>query len=122
MKTFILSEGKLDSLKKTIIAESYGDKVLLVKKYLDDNYMRATLEKQGDDGSIKTMGIFVQLNDKHLPTDSRLMADGVFDILQNKFVKILGDKGERDRFLIQVIKDWYDNRISKEGCLSRYDF
>jgi hypothetical protein len=122
MKTFILSEGKLDSLKKTIIAESYGDKVLLVKKYLDDNYMRATFEKQGDDGSIKTMGIFVQLNDKHLPTDSRLMADGVFDILQNKFVKILGDKGERDRFLIQVIKDWYDNRISKEGCLSRYDF
>ena len=84
--------------------------------------MRATFEKIGDDGLVKNMGVFIQLNDKHLPTENRLMADGVFDVIQNKFNKILSDKKERDKFLIRVIKDWYDNKISKEGCLSKYDF
>ena len=122
MKKFILNEEKLNTLKKNVIQESYGDKVLIVKKFLDDNYMRASFEEIGDDGLVKNMGIFIQLNDKHLPTDNRLMADSVFDVLQNKFIKILSDKTERDKFLIRIIKDWYDNKISKEGCLSKYDF
>jgi len=122
MKTFIVNENNFNALKKKVLSESYNDKVVLVKNFLDNNFMRATFEQPGDDGVIKKMGVFIQLNDKHLPTDSKLMADGVFDILQNKFVKILSDKKERDRFLIRLIKDWYENKISKEGCLSKYDF
>lgn len=124
MKTFILSENKLNELKKNIIKESYGDKAILVKKFLDNNFMRATFTQTGDDGLKKSIGVFVQLDDNHLPTDSQLTADSVFDIVQDKFNKILNnDNKERDRFIIRVIKDWYNNEKGlNDGNLSAYDF
>ena len=46
-----------------MIHESYGDKVELIKKYLDNNFMRAAIEKDGNN-----VGIFVKLNN-NLPTE-----------------------------------------------------
>jgi hypothetical protein len=120
MKTFIISEEKL---KKNILKESYGDKAVLIKNFLDANFMRATFTKNGDDGLKKNIGIFVQLDSNKLPTDTQLTADSVFDIVQNKFNKIISDKTERNRFIIRVIKDWYNNEKGlKDGTLSVYDF
>jgi hypothetical protein len=86
--------------------------------------MRAKFTQTGDDGLKKSIGVFVQLDDNHLPTDSQLTADSVFDIVQDKFNKILNnDNKERDRFIIRVIKDWYNNEKGlKDGTLSAYDF
>ncbi len=122
MKTLILNEDRLNILKKKVIEESFCDKVLLVKKFLDGNFMRGTIEKTGDDGTIKKTGIFIQLDDKHMPTKSSIGAESVFDMIQDKFSKIVPDRGQRDKFLIRLIKDWYDNKITKDGRLSAYDF
>lgn len=120
MKTFILSE---EQLKKNILRESYSDKAIMIKNFLDSNFMRATFTKTGDDGLKKNVGIFVQLDSNRLPTDTQLTAETVFDIVQNKFNNILTDKKERDRFIIQVMKDWYNNaKDLKNGTLSKYDF
>lgn len=120
MKTFILSE---EQLKKNILRESYSDKAIMIKNFLDSNFMRATFTKTGDDGLKKNVGIFVQLDSNRLPTDTQLTAETVFDIVQNKFNNILTDKKERDRFIIQVMKDWYSNaKDLKNGTLSKYDF
>ena len=120
MKTFILSE---EQLKKNILRESYSDKAIMIKNFLDSNFMRATFTKTGDDGLKKNVGIFVQLDSNRLPTDTQLTAETVFDIIQNKFNNILTDKKERDRFIIQVMKDWYNNaKDLKNGTLSKYDF
>ena len=120
MKTFILSE---EQLKKNILRESYSDKAIMIKNFLDSNFMRATFTKTGDDGLKKNVGIFVQLDSNRLPTDTQLTAETVFDIIQNKFNNILTDKKERDRFIIQVMKDWYSNaKDLKNGTLSKYDF
>ena len=122
MKKVILSENKLNNIREEILKESFSDKVLRLKKFLDGNFMRATFQETGDDGTIKKTGIFIQL-DGGKPTKSSLKADSVFDILQNKFVKILGNKNKRDNFLIRVIKDWYGNKKGmKDGILSKYDF
>ena len=40
MKKIILTENKLNTVKKEIIEESFCDKVVLVKKFLDGNFMR----------------------------------------------------------------------------------
>ena len=120
MKTFILSE---EQLRKNILRESYSDKAIMIKNFLDSNFMRATFTKTGDDGLKKNVGIFVQLDSNRLPTDTQLTAETVFDIVQNKFNNILTDKKERDRFIIQVMKDWYSNaKDLKNGTLSKYDF
>ena len=71
---------------------------------------------------MKRTGIFIQLDDKHMPTKSMMSAASVFDMIQDKFKKILSDKNKRNKFLIRLIKDWYNNKITKDGVLSAYDF
>ena len=116
MKTIILSENGFNKVNNAIIEESYSDKVELVRKYLDNNFMRATFEKDGEN-----VGIFVKLSN-HLPTEKSYWKQDVLDILNKEFNKIITDKKERDGFLSQLLDDWYNNKISKYGSLSAYNF
>lgn len=116
MKTFILSENGLNKINKKIIEESYSDKVELVKKYLDGSFMRATFEKDGEN-----VGIFIKLSNG-LPTEKTYWKQDVLDILDREFNNLLTDKKERDGFLSQLLDDWYNNKISKYGSLSAYNF
>ena len=116
MKTIILSENGFNKINNAIIEESYIYKVELVKKYLDNNFMRATFEKDGEN-----VGIFVKLIN-HLPTEESYWKQDVLDILDKEFNNIVTDKKERGGFLSQLLDDWYNNKISKYGSLSAYNF
>ena len=116
MKTIILSENGFNKINNAIIEESYSDKVELIKKYLDNNFMRATFEKDGEN-----VGIFVKLSN-HLPTEKSYWKQDVLDILDKEFNNTVTDKKERDGFLNQLLDDWYNKKISKFGSLSNYNF
>ena len=116
MKTIILSENGFNRINNAIIEESYSDKVELIKKYLDNNFMRATFEKDGEN-----VGIFVKLSN-HLPTEKSYWKQDVLDILDKEFNNTITDKKERDGFLNQLLDDWYNKKISKFGSLSNYNF
>ena len=93
MKTIILSEDGFNKINNAIIEESYSDKVELIRKYLDNNFMRATFEKDGEN-----VGIFVKLSN-HLPTEKSYWKQDVLDILDKEFNNTVTDKKERDGFL-----------------------
>lgn len=95
MKTIILSEDGFNKINNAIIEESYSDKVELIRKYLDNNFMRATFEKDGEN-----VGIFVKLSN-HLPTEKSYWKQDVLDILDKEFNNTVTDKKERDGFLSQ---------------------
>ena len=116
MRRFILSENGLELIKGKILRESYSDKIDLVKRFLDKNFMRASTQKDG-----KNVGIFVKLNG-NIPTDESLWKQDVLDILDDEFNNIISDKKERDGFLSQLVDDWYNKKITKYGSLSRYNF
>ena len=116
MRRFILSENGLELIKGKILRESYSDKIDLVKRFLDKNFMRASTQKDGKD-----VGIFVKLNG-NIPTDVSLWKQDVLDILDDEFNNIISDKKERDGFLSQLVDDWYNKKITKYGSLSRYNF
>lgn len=116
MRRFILSENGLELIKGKILRESYSDKIDLVKRFLDKNFMRASTQKDGKD-----VGIFVKLNG-NIPTDESLWKQDVLDILDDEFNNIVSDKKERDGFLSQLVDDWYNKKITKYGSLSRYNF
>ena len=116
MRRFILSENGLELIKGKILRESYSDKIDLVKRFLDKNFMRASTQKDGKD-----VGIFVKLNG-NIPTDESLWKQDVLDILDDEFNNIISDKKERDGFLSQSVDDWYNKKITKYGSLSRYNF
>lgn len=116
MRRFILSENGLELIKGKILRESYSDKIDLVKRFLDKNFMRASTQKD-----CKDVGIFVKLNG-NIPTDESLWKQDVLDILDDEFNNIISDKKERDGFLSQLVDDWYNKKITKYGSLSRYNF
>lgn len=116
MKKITLSKNGLKLVKESIINESFDDKIKIVKQYLDDNFMRATFEKNGEN-----VGIFVKLSN-HLPTDKSLWKQDVLDILDKEFNNIITDKKGRDGFLNQVLNDWYYNKFSTYGSLSNYNW
>lgn len=116
MRRFILSENGLELIKGKILKESYSDKIDLVKRFLDKNFMRASTQKDG-----KNVGIFVKLNG-NIPTDESLWKQDVLDILDDEFNNIISDKKERDGFLSQLVDDWYNKKITKYGSLSMYNF
>lgn len=116
MRKIIVSGQGFQCIKNQILAESYSDKVEMVKKYLDNNFMKATFEKNGEN-----VGIFVKVSN-HLPTEKSYWKQDVLDILDKEFNKLITDKKEREGFLNQVLSDWYYNKISKYGSLSAYNF
>ena len=116
MRRFILSENGLELIKGKILRESYSDKIDLVKRFLDKNFMRASTQKEGKD-----VGIFVKLNG-NIPTDESLWKQDVLDIFDDEFNNIISDKKERDGFLSQLVDDWYNKKITKYGSLSMYNF
>lgn len=115
-KNVIMSEAAFNRLQKAIMRESYGDKVLSVKKFLDGNYMRGEFVKDVD-GAKKTIGVFVKLTDKGLPTKDSVLIDDVFERLQQEKQHMFSDPKERDKFLINVIKAWYDHKINDRGSI-----
>lgn len=124
MKTIIISEEKGRALigyaAENMLNESYSDKVLIVKKFLDDNFIRSSRERESDDGTITKSGVVVLKDSEGQPSEKTLTDIQLFYLLQNKFKKILPKGNGRDDFLKQVAKDWFNNKISKYGSLSSY--
>ncbi len=116
MKKFLLSENGLNKINSEIVNESYSNKVELVKRYLDNNFMRATFEKDG-----VNVGIFVKLSNG-IPTSKSYWKNDIIDILDERFNNIISDKEERYKFLNQLTDDWYNNKITKYGNLSTYSY
>ena len=96
-----------------------SDKVSVVKKFLDDNFARASTSTFGKNGLPESQGIVVWL-DNNKNVIKSLTDVQLFYVLQEHFKNIIADKNERDKFLKQVIKDWYDKKISDVNTLSAY--
>ena len=91
-----------------------------VISYLDSHYVRADVDKPNEFGELKKQPMVVALDSRKQPSEITLTLDQLFERLQFKFQKIIGDTSERDSFLHQVIDDWYYKRVSKNGSLTKY--
>ena len=124
MKRIILSESAFDTVRRQIINESYADKILMVKNFLDKNFIQGTLENQKDDGTMGTMAVFVKLNNG-LPTKNSVWIDDVVDQLESEsnYHKLIANELERKGLFLQIAKDWYNKSPKlKLGNLTSYDF
>ena len=123
MKKIIISEEKEHLLYEEAMLEEmfggWGDKVKSIKDYLDKNFARAAATIFGEDGKPQVKQVVAWL-DEYKQVVKTLTEVQLFYIIQDQFKKILPDKNERDKFIIQVLKDWYNNKISKNYSLSVY--
>ena len=91
--------------------------MLFVKKYLDKSFVRGSMDSMSSNGyPIKTGVIGMKNNNGEVVKN--LSVSQMLDLLEDKFHYIYTDKDKREKFLKQVLKDWCNKRISKEGMLS----
>ena len=123
MKKIIINENKEQILYEEVVIEEmfggWGDKVKSIKDYLDKNFARAAATIFGEDGKPQIKQVVAWL-DEYRQVVKTLTEVQLFYIIQDQFKKILSNKEERDKFIIQVLKDWYNNKISKNYSLSVY--
>ena len=92
-------------------------KVLLVKKYLDSNFRRGEIENVGPDGypcKKRIVGMISSNGDVLQNMFDTQLEDLLIDKFQNMFL----DTVERQKFLHQVMDDWFNDKIGMFGNLS----
>lgn len=93
------------------------DKVLVVKKFLDNNFKKGNIERIGNNGMIETVPIVSMMSSTGEPLKN-LYKEDLCDLLIENFKKMFLDKIERELFMKQIIEDWFNNKISVHGLLS----
>ena len=94
------------------------EKVLVVKKYLDKNYVKGNYSEVTGGGDIKNTPIAGRKNPSTGNIETNVYKGQMFDQLESHFKNIYDNKVKRTKFLKQVIHDWFNGKITKEGLLS----
>lgn len=119
-KTIIISEEKEQQIIGDILTEVFypsSEKVLIIKDYIDKNFARQLLDNIDDDGYPTKEKTVVMLSVDKQPLKTLNMKE-FLRLLDDRFIKMISDEKDRKKFLKQVIKDWYYNKIDKNGLLS----
>ena len=120
-KKIIITESQEQKLLEYLIMEErfpiQPQKVLIVKAYLDKHFKKGTLNQFGDNGIPQNIPVVGMLSNGEVVKN--LTAKQLFDVLEDEFRGMFSNKIQRSKFLAQVIKDWYANKISKDGLLSQ---
>ncbi len=130
MKTLIITEEQVHALSNVIpqsknsnLPEKSGpyivnpENVLLVKKYLDTNFKKGQIDNIGPDGfpaKVRIAGM-MSSNGDILQNLGEMQLE---DLLIEKFKNMFIDKVERQKFLHQVLDDWFNDKIGMFGKLS----
>lgn len=130
MKKLIITEEQVHALNNIIrqndseqLPEKSGpyivnpENVLLVKKYLDTNFKKGQIENIGPDGfpaKVRIAGM-MSSNGDILQNLGEMQLE---DLLIEKFKNMFIDKIERQKFLHQVLDDWFNDKIGMFGNLS----
>ena len=130
MKRIIITEAQAHALSNIIPQNQPGkmpeksgpyivnpENVLLVKKYLDTNFKKGQIENLGPDGFPAKMRIagMMSSNGDIIQNLGELQLE---DLLIEKFKNMFIDKVERQKFLHQVLQDWFNDKIGMFGNLS----
>lgn len=89
------------------------NQVLIVKKFLDNHFIKASI--QDKEQNTKPIITLVDNNKKHI---KNFTPQQLFYLLQYRFKHLTSNKNKRDKLLKQIIIDWYNSKISKQGLLS----
>lgn len=119
-KTLIITEETEQKLIADILAEAFyptSDKVLAIKEYLDKNFAKQKLDSLDDNGYPTKENTVVMLSKEKQPLKTLSMKE-LLRLLDDKFHNMVSDNIDRKKFLKQVIRDWYHNKIKNNGILS----
>ena len=84
-------------------------------------FTRGSMDTLSSDGYPITKNI-IAMKDNKGKVIRNMAFPQVLDLLEDKFHFIYTNKEKRQKFLKQLLKDWYNKKISNEGLLSKNIF
>lgn len=120
MRRILINEGDETKIISELISEAFYpnvDKVLFIKDYIDKNFKKQSLDDIDTNGYPCTTPSVVMMSKSGQPMKTMEMKEFLL-FLDDKFHNMISDESDRKKFLKQVITDWYNNKISKNGLLS----
>ena len=98
--------------------EELGPKRLELKRFLDSNFRKGSIDKIGEDGDPSKVELVVMMKDgKPLKSmDDKML---FYYIQSHKRFRNMVPKNDRDKFLKDTIIAWYNNEITKNGNIVR---
>lgn len=120
MRRILINEGDEAKIISELISEAFYpnvDKVLFIKDYIDKNFKKQSLDDIDTNGYPCSTPSVVMMSKSGQPMKTMEMKEFLL-FLDDKFHNMISDESDRKKFLKQVITDWYNNKISKNGLLS----
>lgn len=93
------------------------EKVLVIKKYLDKNFIRGNYSNINANGDIENTPIAGMKNQMTGKVEINMYKSQVFDKVEAEFKNIYDDKVRRTKFLKTVLDYWFKDKISPNGLL-----
>ena len=93
-------------------------KVLIVKKFLDKTFKKGVENIVGNDGRVGTIAVISMVYPDGTIAQERMDHQTILDMLADEFPNMYDDEDRRNKFLGQVMQDWYNNKIGLYGSLS----
>lgn len=93
------------------------EKVLIVKRFLDQNFTKGNYEIVGSNGFPQKKKI-VGMKSSDGQVLKNMYLDQLKDLLIDKFQNMFVDEEERSIFMDKVLNDWFDDKIGVFGTLS----
>lgn len=110
-------QGTLERImEESTPMQEEGQKRLIVKDFLDKNFVKANIASPTYGSIPKNQSIVVMVDTTKKPIKS-LSDVQLFYLLQEQFKNILPIQ-QRDEFLKQTIIAWYNNKITRNGNLT----
>jgi hypothetical protein len=120
MRYIKINEEVETKIISELISEAFYpnvDKVLFIKDYIDKNFKKQSLDDIDTNGYPCSTPSVVMMSKSGQPMKTMEMKEFLL-FLDDKFHSMISDESDRKKFLKQVITDWYNNKISKNGLLS----
>lgn len=104
---------------ENMLSEAFApnaQQVVIIKKYLDSNFRRTFIDDIDEFAKpIKRPAITRLIMGQEVET---IEGSELVDILAEKFPNMIGNKEDAKKFMTQIVKDWFDKKISDNGILS----
>ena len=119
-KSIILTNEQIRRFKGRVLKETFAVNTSLVRKvydYVSKNYTYTKYDDINDNGDVVEKIAIQVLGSNGEPLQT-LSPEKMLDKIDAKFSGIIKDDTERRDFLRQVLADWVDGNVTKEGMLS----
>lgn len=119
-KVVYITENQLREAYENALTEAFVINIHLVsaiKKYLDKHFAKAKYDDIDENGDVVEKNAVQVLSISGQPLQT-ISVEKLLSKLDSKFASNIKDESDRKKFIKQVVDDWMDNKISRDGMLS----